>query len=187
MATTDVSICTSALLMVGADEIESFVDETREAKLCAQLYPTTKNKLLQSFPWRFAVGQVQLAQLVATPTFEYDHAYQLPADFLRLIDTNNPAYDFKIYEDKLYTDADSIYITYMFDPGEEDFPDYFVRLIELEMAAILSTALVEDLDKSRVYSDMAKRQALQARSTDSQNQPTEGLEDVNFELTQVRY
>jgi hypothetical protein len=185
--TTDVSICTSALLMVGADEIESFVDETREAKLCAQIYPTTKTKLLQSFPWRFSLGQVQLAQLATTPLYEYDHAYQLPAGFLRIIEINSPSYDYKIFEDKLYTNADTVYVTYQFDPGEEDFPEYFTRLLELEMASLLSVSLLEDLDKSKLFGQEARRQALQSRSVDSQSQPNEALDDVNFDLIQVRY
>ena len=184
---TDVSICTSALLMVGADEIESFTDPTREAKLCAQIYPTTKNKLLQSFPWRFSLGQAQLAKLATTPLYEFDFAFQLPSGFLRLIEINNPTFNYKIFEDKLFCDTDVVYVTYQFDPGEEDMPDYFVRLLELDMAAILSISLLEDLDKANAFQRMADRQALQARSTDGQNQTTQALDDVNFELIQVRY
>lgn len=185
--TTDVSICTSALLMIGADEIESFVDETREAKLCGQIYPTTKLKLLQSHPWRFSLGQEQLAQLSTIPKYEYNHAYQLPAGFLRVIETNNATFDYKIFEDKLYTDADEVYVTYQFDPGEEDYPEYFQRLLELEMSSILSISMLEDLEKAKLFEQMARRQALQARSVDSQSQPNEALEDVNFDLIQVRY
>jgi hypothetical protein len=70
--------------MIGVDEISSFDDETREAKLCTNLYPTTRDSLLQQHPWRFSLGQASLARLVDTPLYGYDYAYQLPAGFLRV-------------------------------------------------------------------------------------------------------
>ena len=61
--TTPLAICSAALLMIGADEISSFDETSREAKLCANLYDTTRDELLQLYPWRFAVGQMQLPKL----------------------------------------------------------------------------------------------------------------------------
>lgn len=182
---TKVAICTSALLMVNADEITSFEDESREARLCASLYDTTLDSVLQMHPWRFSVNQVQLAQLTEVPEFEFDHAYQLPANTLRVIGVDNTTLPYKIYEDMIFTDADSLKATIQFRPGEEEFPAYFRRTLELKMAEILALALLADESKFQILQQAALRQMQSARSIDSQNQPTLTFDDNNFLFTNV--
>jgi len=55
--TTDISICAAALQLIGAEEIESFLDETREARICASIYPTVKKDMCQSSAWQFSIRQ----------------------------------------------------------------------------------------------------------------------------------
>ena len=182
---TDVSICSAALVMVGADEINSFDDETRESKLCGILYETTLQNVLTEHPWRFSLGRVELAELEDTPLFGYTKAFQLPPDRLRLISMETPT-AYEVFEDKLYTNVDPVRITYQFQPVESKFPPYFVRLMEFEMACLLAGALAEDESKLKIFRDLADIQKRKARNLDSQQQPSRAIRDSNHVLTQVR-
>lgn len=181
---SDISICTSALLMIGADEISSFDDETREAKLCANLYPTTRDSLLQQHPWRFSLGQSSLARLVDTPLYGYDYAYQLPSGFLRVIEAERG--DFAIYEDVIYSNQPSLNITYQFRPAETSMPAYFTRVLELKMSEILAVSVSEELAKSNVFAEKVRQEVIRARSIDSQQQTNFEIESNNFLLTEIR-
>ena len=183
--TTPLSICSAALLMIGADEITSFDETSREAKLCANLYNVTRDELLQLYPWRFAVGQMQLPQLADTPLFGYRHAYQLPADLLRLIGTDTDQ-SYRVFENKLYSNASAMRITYLFKVQEARLPAYFVRALELRMAEILAIALQEDLAKSRLMAERADKQLIRARAIDAQQQTIATLPEHNFLLSHSR-
>ncbi len=183
--TTPLSICSSALLMIGADEITSFEEGSREAKLCANLYDVTRDELLQVYPWRFAAGQAQLAQLVDEPLFGFRHAYQLPSEILRLIAADTEQ-EFRTFENRLYTNAPAIRITYLFRPQESKMPAYFVRAVELKMAEILALALQEDVAKSRLMAEKSNQQIIRSRSIDAQQQTTANLPEHNFLLSNVR-
>ena len=54
---TDVSICSKALLKIGAQTITSFEDGTAEAEVAANLYPLVRDSLLSAYPWSFAIMQ----------------------------------------------------------------------------------------------------------------------------------
>lgn len=187
---TDISICNSALVLIGADEnaISTFEDATRPARVCSQLYPTTRGSMLSRHPWNFTLGQVQLAQIVDDPLFQYNHAYQLPTDpkMVRLIRTDTPGDDYRIFEDKLYTNFSVVNILYQFDPGEENYPDYFVRVLELRMAELLALALSQDESFSQVMAAKAFNAIKEARYIDSTNIPPQSMDDNVLALTSVR-
>lgn len=183
--TTALSICASALLMIGADEISSFEEGSREAKLCANLYDVTLEELLQLYPWRFAVTQKKLGKLTEKPLFGFSHAYQLPANMLRLLGADTPQ-NHRIFEDCLYTNAEPMSITYIQRPPESRLPAYFTRVMELKMAEILALALQEDATKSRMMAEKAHAQTLRARGIDAQQQTTPILADSNFALIGAR-
>lgn len=183
---TALSICSSALLMLNEDEITSFEDETRESKLCAALYETTRDSMLQMHPWRFSLNQTRLARLADAPLFEFANAFQLPSNTLRVIAVDNTSFNFKIFEDMIYSDANEISVTIQFIPREEDMPAYFVRTLEFAMAEVLASALIADESKMQIFENKKIQQIRAARSIDSQNQPSLTFADNNFLLTNVR-
>ncbi len=79
---TGVSICSDALLMLGAKSITSFNDGTDAASVCDRLYPDIRDSVLTTYPWTFNTKKVQLAQLITTPNSVWRYEYQLPGDRL---------------------------------------------------------------------------------------------------------
>ena len=84
LPTDKTDICNLALSRIGAKEVttaELTADTETKAKHCNRNYEQTRDALLRSNSWRFASDRAALTQ-VATPPFEYSHAYKLPDDFL---------------------------------------------------------------------------------------------------------
>jgi len=82
---SDVSICNSALLKVGAEEISSLSDDTRASNTCQALYPILRDEVMRAVPWRFALRQSIFATPSLTPPpFGYTAAYDIPSDVLRV-------------------------------------------------------------------------------------------------------
>lgn len=89
MPISDVSICNSALIKLGAERIISLADDTKNGRLCSEQYPKLREDLLKSHPWNFAVTRASLAELVGyDPGFTFEKVFALPSDCLRVLDTD---------------------------------------------------------------------------------------------------
>ncbi len=183
----DIKICAAALQLIGADEITSFTDENREARVCAAIYDNLKKNTLQEHNWRFSIRQEALSKLSATPLFEFKYAYQLPTDFLRFIGKQNPEIKHQIFENKIYTDADSLFINMQYDVSAQYFPAYFTHLLTLKLCSLLSISLLEDVNKSKIFLEAIATQNIMARNIDSQNNTISALNNNVFSLTAIRY
>lgn len=184
--TTDLSICNAALVLVGDNQIQSFDDSSRAARLCSALYETTKLSLLQKNPWIFTLEQIQLARTVNTPLFDYDYEYQLPTNSLRVIKTDAINQDYRIHKDKLFANVDTIEILHQIDPGEQAFPAYFTRALELRMAELLAAALMQDETYSRLMNEKYLLAIREARAIDAAQDPNQTISSEEFSLIAIR-
>ena len=76
------SICSNALLMLGAQTVASTSDGTDRSTLAANLYESARDSVLRSHPWNCATKRVVLAPDSAAPAFGYAAQFALPSDFL---------------------------------------------------------------------------------------------------------
>jgi len=60
---TDVSICSDALVMLGAGVISSLSEGSPSATACARLYPDLKDTLLSRYDWTWSVKKSSLRDL----------------------------------------------------------------------------------------------------------------------------
>lgn len=183
---TDISICNTGLLLVGADEITSFSDETREARICAALYETTKISELQKHDWSFTRQQTDLARLSTAPLFNYSYAFQIPANTIKIIATDILPSEYRVYQDKIFSNVKNLKMTHQVDPGEASYPAYFTRLFEYKMSEILSTALLQDENMSQIYRQKYEDQYWEAKKTDSQQDPSRQIPFRQFEIASTR-
>lgn len=82
---SSVEICNSALTKLGARRIMSLDDNVKEAREMSALYELRRDALLRSYNWNFAMKRASLPTLTTAPTWGYDNAYQLPSDYLRMV------------------------------------------------------------------------------------------------------
>ena len=67
-ANSAIDIVSRALVLIGAEPITSFTENTTEALVANNMYEDAVRTSLSSARWRFATQQAQLSQLVADPT-----------------------------------------------------------------------------------------------------------------------
>lgn len=95
---TEVSICSNALRKLGDDPITSLTEDTERARLCNAFYESSRDSLLRSHPWNFAITRATLTQLSTTPAYGFSYQYALPTDpyCLRVLEMEYQDYIFKI-------------------------------------------------------------------------------------------
>jgi hypothetical protein len=181
MALSALAMCSRALLKIGATTIASFDEGTAEAEVAANLYPSLRDALVSAYPWSFATGQRQLARLAAAPVADFQHAYQLPSDFLRALSagsgTRGQGVDYRIAEDRLHADADHVTLTYVFRPVDEALPPFFQAALIARLAAEFTIPLTENTSRAQLLFELAERELRAARLTDSQQDQPPALAD----------
>ena len=82
--TSPVSICNQALGWLGAKRITSFEDNSNEARLCADNYPTLRDALLEERAWTFADASLVLEAPIPSDWNNGDLKFLLPKDIIRV-------------------------------------------------------------------------------------------------------
>lgn len=188
MTYTKIDLCSRALVKLGAGTIASFNEATAEAKACTQLYEPTLESLLAAYPWRFALEKKELARLVSTPTADYQYAYQLPNDCVRVLSAGqgdkSQGLKYKLVGDTLHTNAEKVVISYISRPDETAFPPFFSNALIARLAAELCLPLTESTTRTDYMYQRAEEEFKAAKLTDSQQDVPACFQD--FSLIEVR-
>lgn len=188
MTYTDIGICSNALLKVGAENITSYQDGTAEAEIAGSLYPMIRDGLLSSYPWSFALAQKKLPRLADVPVADYQYAYLLPNDFLRVISAGSGkrgrGIEYRIYENRLHTNLPSVNLTYIFRPHESMFPAFFCEALIAKLAAEFCLPLTESTTRAEMLNKLSANLIEKARLIDSQQATPQKFED--FTLVEAR-
>lgn len=200
---TDLSICSDALILLGAAPLSSFTEGTDSAQACDRLYPDLKNTLLSTYQWSWTLKKEQLARLSTAPTNEWKYAYQMPGDMLSGVlaifetsgTTERPLrYGWEVYGDQVYTNLETVYIDYQATISESKMPNYFVRLLRTALASELAIVVTDQASKAdyfrgRVYGSPIENgrggMMREAMNIDARGQATQIVED--YALIQARY
>ena len=83
---TDVDIANLALTELGADTILALDEDSVNARRVNSVYAMIRDEVLRAHPWSFAIKRYYLPTIATTPLFEWQYAYQIPTDCLRVID-----------------------------------------------------------------------------------------------------
>lgn len=198
MATGDtkLSICSDALIMLGASPLSSFSEGTDAAQICDRLYDDLRDMVLNSYPWSFSFKKSQLARSVDTPANEWKYQYPLPSDLIgsgvRALFISGEAgvrpvnYGWEVYERNIFTDYATVYVDYQFRPSEDVWPTYFVYLMKLWVTWHIAEPVTDQITKGQYFQSLAVGGASenmrggfmrQAMSIDGSSHPTQVIED----------
>ena len=195
---TSLSICSDALILLGAAPLSSFTEGTSSAQACDRLYHDLKDNMISRYPWSWSILKLKLNRLVETPTNEWKYQYQLPGDMLSGVlalvssssaNANSLSSGWEIYGESVYTNLEEVYIDYQASVDESRFPPYFVRLLRTAMAAELAVVITDQTSKADYYSVKAVgtvsdngRGGLfrEAANIDSRGRPNEIIQDYTL-------
>ena len=83
---TEIDICNLALGYIGNTEtIASFTENTTASDLCGRLYPIEYKRLIEEYPWNFAVKTAALTEVTTETSDIYSFVYKYPADAIRIL------------------------------------------------------------------------------------------------------
>ena len=183
-ANSAIDICSRALILVGAEPITSFVDDTSEALIAGNMYEDIARTNLTSTRWRFATNQAILNRLSDAPTGRFTAAYQLPEYiFLHAVTVRDYQIEYNVYGNKVFCDADvsdELIADYTYRAEEVDWPSYFSVCVEYAMATVFATALIRDQSLAVLMDQQYTRLLAKARSIDSQQQTTRKVTTSRF-------
>lgn len=168
-----VSICNRALSKIGVEAVLSLDDGTKAASTCKNLYPDTRDALLRSYPWRFALKRYALAPMEEKPLFGFSYQFMLPVDCLRVWRTDGDIH-YKAEGGKILADTSVfrfIGISRIEDPRL--FDPMFIDVLALNLAYEAAVPLGQGGMKSMLYEEF--QIAVQKARTAS---AMEGMQDA---------
>lgn len=148
MALSRTEIANRALDAIGAEAIGSINDLTKPAQLCNRLFSPLRDSLLRQHPWNFATARATLPALAVAPAWGFANAYQLPADYMRIVRLNvsDPTTPYKVEGGIIVTDYGAplqiLYIQSFDDVGR--FDPLFTDALVLALARDLAKPLAND-------------------------------------------
>ncbi|MDQ7965512.1 hypothetical protein RDI61_15870 [Pseudomonas plecoglossicida] len=182
---TGVTICSNALLMLGAQTINDFQDQLNldRAKLCANLYPFQRDSILRAHPWNCCIKRIVLAPLAQPPAFRYSAAFQLPADCLRVLEvgTGGQQIDYLVESRTILADAMALELRYVFqNEVEATWDSHLVDLVTAAMAAVLAYPITQSTSERDSREAKLEKLLRQAKAVDGQEDPPQTLGDEHL-------
>ena len=183
-----VNICNSALNLIGASTISALTEDTKNARLCNQRYEPVRNRVFRSHNWNCLVKRVQLAQNSTAPAIEYDYAYALPSDSLRVLKIHNGNVDsiesnleYKIEGKNIVTNETTVYVVYVaLDTDPNNYDAYLREAISHQLAADLAYAITNNATLANNYMARADERLREARFIDATEKSLDTVEAKEF-------
>lgn len=147
MSLSKIDICNMALARAGSTtEIQSLDFSgsqavPAEARLCKLYWEQAFKTEARCHDWKCLTAQADIsAKTSIGPIWEYDHAYSLPADCIRVLRVNTD-FAYVVRGRKLYTDETTVQIEYIRYTEDTDLLDaLFVEALILRLAMSLVRA-----------------------------------------------
>ena len=185
---TKVSICSNALLLLGAKTINSLSEDSDRASIAANLYESQRDEALRSHPWNCAVKRVILAPDSAAPAFDYGAQFTLPGDWLRTVSVGyeGDEVDYKHEAGKILANGTVLPLRYIFrNDNEATWDALLVTAMELKMAAAMAYPITGSASMADMMHQKFLQTLRQARAIDGQDDPPQTLGD--FPLMSARF
>lgn len=186
MGTTDVEICATALTRLGMEPISSFGDGTAEAIVASHEYPKAKRAYLTARSWEFNRKYARLNRLVEAPLEQWQYQFQLPNDYLHLLEIAAPwRVPYALAgEARLLADIADVAILYQADLDESLFPPLFEDALIWAVAERICLSLNENTERQRAASERFQMADMVASARHAMAQQAPRIR--RFPLTAVR-
>ena len=159
-------IASQALLLLRADTIASFADDSNEAQIINTMYSDFITSQLSMYPWTFATKKRLLSRETDTPVNEYNYIHIVPAEAMLIWAVFNtdsvgsvPFNDYDIYGAascrRIYSNYEDLYADYTFYADESTWHPTFVNFITNALASRLAIPVTGDVQLADYYRNIA--------------------------------
>lgn len=197
---SQVEIVNRALLKLGGSPVTSLTDNSPSARVMSGLWDSVRKSELCKRFWNFALARSSLPALADAPAWGYGYAYQLPVDFLKIMQVNDY---FQVYGTSEYRNMDDSpyaiegqniltdysaplkirYVADITDPGL--FDPLFDEVMASKLAYEGCYAIMQSRDGQRM-ADQDYKQALSAASiSNAIAKPPQGLIDDSWMMSRL--
>ena len=169
---TKVDIVSFALTNLGRGPISDIDPSSAPPEVidASKKYDLLLENTLSCHPWRFATFTRNLNKLTASPPMdEFEDAFQLPADYLNLEQTR-PKIRFRLFENRLFTNSETMQIDYRGKIDESRFPSWFSLYMVYVLTENIAMEITQQITIQEKWEKKAEKQSLKARYQDSQQQ-----------------
>ena len=183
-----VSMVNSSLNLLGASNIASLTEDTKNARLCNQRYESIRDRVFRSHNWNCLIRRIELAQDSTAPIVEFAYAYTLPANCLRVLAIHNGTTDsiktnleYKVEGRKILTGESTVYLIYIaIDTDPNTYDTYLREAIIHQLAADLCYAITNNSTLATKYLNKADEILREARFIDSTENSLDTIESSEF-------
>jgi hypothetical protein len=180
MAESKVSISNQALVKCGAGTISAFTDGSNEANVCSTMYDNVKKGLMYYTFWNFGIKKQAVNLTTETPTdLSYTKTHSLPGDVIRIKGFfDNQGYaitDYSVEGAKVYSNTDPLYIVYVKDMTEENFPVFFTEALIAKLAVEICEAITGVGTLTSRLAEDFQQKLRAARISDGQENPPRNI------------
>jgi len=185
MAATADEICSLAMDVLGHTPFTTFAGSSDvHHKAAERAWVSVRDKVLARGRWNSCIKRVVLDTPDGTaPVFGFAYRYPLPADYLRVLEVGDGAFQptYRIEADFIATDAAEIPLRYIFK--QTDVTKYEEALTEAliyAVAARLAYRVTGSVSKSDEIAAMAQKALIEAIAIDGAEEDGESLGDSPF-------
>lgn len=168
--TTDVQIANTALGgLLGAARISALSDDTKSGRAVNAVFEQVKDFVLKAHPWNETITRATLTNTGTAPDWGYDYAYNLPADYLRVLEVNTD-YDWVVENGQILTDeGTTIEIRYQKTISDEtELSPLLVQCLSLYLAYTICEEITQSTAKKEEIASSFARTMIRAQLIDAQ-------------------
>jgi len=188
MAYTEDQIKQLAANRLGFDANLDWTDTEDEAIVKINYsYELIKKSVLSSYRWGFAIPTVDLTSLQEDVTDEkYTYRYPVPADMLSYLtgymdqQRNVVLQDYEVYQGYIYCNAVKLYLMYIKDEDEDQFPDYFVNYLKIKLAYDVCFDITGDTDLLMLLAKEEQSEGRKAKNIDARQRRTKVIRSAPY-------
>lgn len=185
---SEVAICSQALALIGAEPIQSLVDDpgNESVRVCNAFYASTRDQVLQEFTWNFATKMTSLAATTDPTNDErWAIAYALPVGVLQPIAVY-PKADYLIRGNRLLSNAQNLSLEYVFrETDTTRFSSQFTQALVYLLASLIAYPLGRDNQKVQELYGLYQQVLARGKSNDTLANPERSY--ISDDLLRVRW
>lgn len=188
-ATSAVSICSNALLLLGDAPISSFDENNDRTRLVANLYTMKRDRVLRAHSWNCATKREILSPDTTAPKFDWAYKFLLPDDWLRTLSVglDGDEDEYQIEGRHILMDSNVCRLRYIFrNEVEATWDALLVEAMTQVMVAALTYPITKSTTKQATEEEIVKRVLKESRAINGQEETPATLGDFPLLANRIR-